>query len=33
VFIFLKAFSDPFAAAVKAASQSSPDTRPKLHKV
>jgi hypothetical protein len=33
VFIFLKVFSDPFAAAVEAASQSSPDTRAKLHKV
>jgi hypothetical protein len=31
--IFLKAFSDPFVAAVKATSQSSPGTRAKLHKV
>jgi hypothetical protein len=33
MFIFLEAFSDPFVAAVEAASQSSPGTRAKLHKV
>jgi hypothetical protein len=33
VFIFLEAFSDPFGAVVEAASQSSPGTRAKLHKV
>jgi hypothetical protein len=33
LFIFLEAFSDLFVAAVEAASQSSPGTRVKLHKV
>jgi hypothetical protein len=33
MFIFLEAFSDPFAAAVETASQSPPGTRAKLHKV
>jgi hypothetical protein len=33
MFIFLKAFSDPFVTAVEATSQSSPGTRAKLHKV
>jgi hypothetical protein len=33
LFIFLEAFSDPFVAVVKAASQSSPGTSAKLHKV
>jgi hypothetical protein len=32
-FIFLEVFSDPFVAVVKIASQSSPGTRAKLHKV
>jgi hypothetical protein len=33
MFIFLEVFSDPLVAAVEAASQSSPGTRAKLHKV
>jgi hypothetical protein len=33
LFTFLQAFSDLFAAAVEAASQSSSGTRAKLHKV
>jgi hypothetical protein len=33
LFVFLEAFSDPFAAAVKTASQSSPETIAKLYKV
>jgi hypothetical protein len=33
MFIFLEAFSDPLIAVVEAASQSSPGTRAKLHKV
>jgi hypothetical protein len=33
LFIFFEAFSDPFVAAVKAASQSSSGTKAKLHKV
>jgi hypothetical protein len=33
LFTFLEAFSDPFVTAVEAASQSSPGTRAKLHKV
>jgi hypothetical protein len=33
MFIFLEAFSDPFVAAVEAASQSSSSTKAKLHKV
>jgi hypothetical protein len=33
LFIFLEAFSDSFVAAVETASQSSPGTRAKLHKV
>jgi hypothetical protein len=33
LFIFLEAFSDPFVAAVEAASQSSSGTKAKLHKV
>jgi hypothetical protein len=32
-FIFLEDFSDPFVTVVEAASQSSPGTRAKLHKV
>jgi hypothetical protein len=31
--IFLEIFRDPFVTAVEAASQSSPGTRAKLHKV
>jgi hypothetical protein len=33
LFIFLAAFNDPFVATVETASQSSPGTRAKLHKV
>ena len=33
MFIFLEAFRDPFVTAAEAASQSSSDTRAKLHKV
>jgi hypothetical protein len=33
LFIFLKAFKDPFITAVEAASQSSPGTKANLHKV
>jgi hypothetical protein len=33
MFIFLEAFSDPFVAAVEAASQSSSGTKAKPHKV